>query len=55
MNSFKFDSVTEALQDVCKGVSFAGRAKKWETEDDGELRAAENVISEGHETPILFQ
>lgn len=36
--SFNLANVIEALQDVSddnSGVSFAGLAKKWETEDDG--------------------
>jgi hypothetical protein len=40
MTSFNLANVSEALQDVSdanSGISFAGLAKKWETEDDGEF------------------
>lgn len=38
MTSFNLANVSEALDDVSSensGISFAGLAKKWETEDDG--------------------
>lgn len=38
MTSFNLTNVIEALEDVSidnSGISFAGLAKKWETEDDG--------------------
>lgn len=38
MTSFNLANVSEALQDVTdddSGISFAGLAKKWETENDG--------------------
>lgn len=40
MTSFNLANVSEALQDVSddnSGISFAGLAKKWETENDGKL------------------
>ena len=38
MFAFNLANVSEALQDVSNddsGISFAGLAKKWETENDG--------------------
>lgn len=38
MALFNLSTVSDALQDVTEqtsGVSFAGLAKKWETEEDG--------------------
>lgn len=38
MTSFNLANVSDALQDVSSeddGVSFAGKAKKWENESDG--------------------
>lgn len=42
MTTFDFATVSEVLQDVSEdnsGVSFAGLAKKWETENDGKLES----------------
>ena len=50
MTSFNLTNVIEALLDVSdddSGISFAGLAKKWETEEDGELE--KNV-----ESSLLF-
>lgn len=50
MALFNLTNVSEALQDVSddnSGISFAGLAKKWETEEDGEL--GKNV-----ESSLLF-
>lgn len=45
MSSYVFTNIKKALKYATEeeiGVSFVGLAKKWETEEDGELRKNNN-------------
>lgn len=49
MASFNLANVGEALDDVTSledGISFAGLAKKWETEEDGKLNKSKFIMLE---------